>query len=276
MPRKVSKAEVIIGFLAVLSIFLVVLGNIMLSRGRFPIGVYTVDLAICGVFVWDFITRARQAKAVRQFFKTNWYEPLAMIPAVIFDLMAGLPLLSAGLRMLRLVRFARVVLVAARLRRTFAVADRFAERSNLLYLVVVTTGLVLAAAFAVLAIEFRFEASPIKSVADALWWSLATVTTVGYGDIVPATPLGRLIGMFLMVVGIGAMAALISQVSAALVESRMSKTTTSGQARNKDLESLSETLGRLPQLSDAELGGLIRDIVYVHGGAKTQGRSDMA
>ncbi len=276
MPRKVSKAEIIIGFLAVLSIFLVVLGNIMLSKGRFPIGVYTVDLIICGVFIWDFIQRARRARPVRRFFRTSWYEPLAMIPAVVFDLMVGLPVLSAGLRILRLVRFVRVVLVAARLRRTFAVADRFAERSNLLYLVVVTTGLVLAAAFAVLAIEFRFEASPIKSVTDALWWSLATVTTVGYGDIVPATPLGRLIGMLLMVVGIGVMAALISQVSAALVESRMSKTTTSGGARNEDLESLSDSLRRLPQLSDAEVGVLIRDIVYAHGRARTQDRADMA
>ena len=50
MPAKVSRSEVLIGFLAVLSIFLVVLGNMMISKGRFPVGVYVVDLVICGVF----------------------------------------------------------------------------------------------------------------------------------------------------------------------------------------------------------------------------------
>ena len=273
MRSKVSKTEVIIGFLAVLSIFLVVLGNIMLSRGRFPIGVYTVDLFICGVFVWDFIKRARQSRSRSKFLKTSWYEPLAMIPAVVFDLMAGLPVLSAGLRVLRLVRFVRIVLVAARLRRTFAVADRFAQRSNLLYLGVITAGIVLAAAFSVLAIEFRYEPSPIKGVADALWWSLATVTTVGYGDIVPATPLGRVIGMFLMVAGIGVMATLISQVSAALVESRMAKKLPSGRSPGADLELLSQTVGRLPHLSDAELGTLLRNIVDMHSRSRAAGDS---
>jgi len=264
MPRNVSRTEVLIGFLALLSIFLVVLGNIMLHRGRVPVGVYSVDLFICVVFALEFAKRLRASEARGAFLRKHWYESIAMIPALALDLLVGLPVLSAGLRALRLVRFVRVVLVAVRLRRTFAIADRFAERSHLLYLVVITAGIVLAAAFSVLAIEFRYDPSPIKGVADALWWSLATVTTVGYGDIVPATPLGRAIGMLLMVVGIGTMAALISQVSAALVESRMAKQATLADASETDIDKLVEVVGRLPELSDSELGVLLRDIIDVH------------
>ena len=275
MPRKIGKAEIIIGFLAVLSIFIIILGNIMLARGRFPVGVYTVDLIICVVFAVDFAKRLRQGDSARAFLKRNWYELLAMIPAVALDLLVGMPILSAGLRALRLVRFVRVVLVAARLKRTFSVAGRFIERSQLVYLVIITAGVVLAAAFAVLAIEFRFEESPVNGISDALWWSLSTVTTVGYGDVVPATPLGRIIGMLLMVVGIGVMAALISQVSAALVESRTARIRqpVRKQAR-KGIAVLQETLGRLGGLTDAELAGLLHDILEErHAGRGVPGES---
>ena len=269
MPRKVVvKGEAIVGFLAVLSIFIVVLGNMMLAQGRVPVGVYTVDLIICAVFVWDFVKRLRKEHSARAFLKTYWYELLAMIPAVVLDMVVGLPILSIGLRALRLVRFVRIVLNAARLRRTVSVADRFIDRSQLVYLAIITAGLVIAAAFAVLAIEFRFEASPIKTVSDALWWSLATVTTVGYGDIVPATPLGRIIGMFLMVVGIGVMATLISQVSAVLVESRLQKVRRVRRSRSTidagNIASLQEVVGRVGELTDAELAGLLHEVIEVH------------
>jgi len=265
MPAKVSRTELLIGFFAVLSIFLVVLGNIMLAKGRFPVGVYTVDLFICVLFAWDFLQRLRTSQSRRRFWRQSWYEPLAMVPAIALDVLAGLPVLSVGLRVLRLIRFVRVVLVASRLRRTFSVADRFVQHSQLLYLVTISAGVVIAAAFAVLAIEFRSPGSQIQGVSNALWWALSTVTTVGYGDIVPATPLGRIVGMALMVVGIGVMAALISQVSATLVEARMARTRTPRSALSAmAVARLQTTVGRVGELTDVELATLLRELVELH------------
>ncbi|MBN1857025.1 MAG: potassium channel family protein [Dehalococcoidia bacterium] len=274
MPRRVVvKSEALIGFLAVLSIFIVVLGNMMLAAGRVPVGVYTVDAIICVVFAWDFAKRLRKEHSARAFLKKYWYELLAMIPAVVLDMVVGLPILSVGLRALRLVRFARIVLNAARLKRTVSVADRFIDRSQLFYLIIITAGLVIAAAFAVLAIEFRFVGSPIKTVSDALWWSLATVTTVGYGDIVPATALGRIIGMLLMIVGIGAMATLISQVSAVLVESRLQKVRHIRRSKSTidagTIAGLQEAVGRVAELTDAELAGLLHRLIEAHDLGRT-------
>lgn len=45
--------------------------------------------------------------------------------------------------------------------------------------------------------------SQFDSVAQAMWWSVVTLTTVGYGDVIPATPIGRLLGGFIMLLGIG-------------------------------------------------------------------------
>ena len=49
---------------------------------------------------------------------------------------------------------------------------------------------------------------PDKSLADWLWWSVVTMTTVGYGDITPQTFLGRVIGVVLMFFGIGLLGSL--------------------------------------------------------------------
>ena len=57
------------------------------------------------------------------------------------------------------------------------------------------------------------------SFADGLWWSASTITTVGYGDIYPVTPIGRIIGVFTMVVGISTFALVTAKVAQFLVRS---------------------------------------------------------
>ena len=56
------------------------------------------------------------------------------------------------------------------------------------------------------------------SFGDALWWSLQTVTTVGYGDVVPSRGTGRVIGAFVMISGIAFLTVITAAVTAALIE----------------------------------------------------------
>lgn len=60
----------------------------------------------------------------------------------------------------------------------------------------------------------------LDSFFDALWWSSATITTVGYGDVYPVTAAGRIIGVFTMVVGISTFAVVTAKVAEVLVRSR--------------------------------------------------------
>lgn len=64
--------------------------------------------------------------------------------------------------------------------------------------------------FALTAVEAPFPDSSIRSVGDALWYSLVTITTVGYGDLYPVSQAGRIIGVFFLLLSVGALAFAVS------------------------------------------------------------------
>ena len=58
----------------------------------------------------------------------------------------------------------------------------------------------------------------MKSVGDGLWWAVVTVSTVGYGDVYPATAEGRILGGLLMMLGLGFVATLTAALAAHFVD----------------------------------------------------------
>jgi voltage-gated potassium channel len=130
-------------------------------------------------------------------------SPMAMI-----DLLAFLPFYLAffgiDLRMLRAIRLLR-----------FLKLSRYSPALSVIGAVVKAQHKALTAALLVMLIALLFSSSilfileqdvqPDKfaSIPDAMWWSLATLTTVGYGDVTPITPLGRFFGAITMVIGVG-------------------------------------------------------------------------
>ena len=72
-------------------------------------------------------------------------------------------------------------------------------------------------------IESPHEDAQITTLIDAFWWVSSTVTTVGYGDIVPVTEMGRIMGIGLMFVGISIIGTIISSLGAILIGSRLKK-----------------------------------------------------
>jgi voltage-gated potassium channel len=57
-----------------------------------------------------------------------------------------------------------------------------------------------------------------SNVGDGLWWSVQTVTTVGYGDLVPASTTGRLVAALVMLVGIGFLTVITASITSAFIE----------------------------------------------------------
>ena len=73
---------------------------------------------------------------------------------------------------------------------------------KLIFLVIVSALVILFGTVVMYAVESGHPDSEIDSWLNAAWWTVATVTTVGYGDIVPVTDAGRIIAIFYMFFGI--------------------------------------------------------------------------
>jgi voltage-gated potassium channel len=91
-----------------------------------------------------------------------------------------------------------------------------------LNLLLIFTGVVIIGTVAIYAVESQTE-SEINTILDAVWWTVATITTVGYGDIVPLSELGRIIGIFYMFFGVTFIALSISIVGTRLYKKKFEK-----------------------------------------------------
>lgn len=163
-----------------------------------------IDLSILIIFAIDYFYRFAMAKSKWHFFKTNIFDLIAIMP---FDKAFRIARLARLTRLARLLRSARVMRLLRlwRLARLFAFARRFSntfsgvfKTNGLIYVVIVTFGIVFIGACGIMAFEDNMQ-----TFGDALWWSMVTTTTVGYGDISPESPGGRILAGILMFVGIG-------------------------------------------------------------------------
>jgi voltage-gated potassium channel len=84
-------------------------------------------------------------------------------------------------------------------------------------------------------------------VGDALWWSVQTVTTVGYGDVVPEHLVGRLIGAVLMLQGIALLTVITASVTATLIEQARQRRSPESDAVLAKLEQVEARLETIEQ-----------------------------
>lgn len=251
--------EIVIGVLAIVSIVLIAWEALVSVSTNTLVRIYVADLIICVVFAADFIHRLRTSESKARFMKTNGYEIIAMIPAIAFSSVA-LPTIATALRSVRMVRVVRVVLMITRMRRAMSKQGKFLSRSHLLTMLAIVVGVVFVGAFAVFVLEAKIPDAQITSFSDAVWWSISTITTVGYGDIVPKSYEGRVMGMVLMVIGIGIMATFISQVSATLVESRIKGKEERSDLRTRMISEVKSGIDHIDKMSDGEVSLLIQMI----------------
>ncbi len=92
-----------------------------------------------------------------------------------------------------------------------------------IYLFIAAGLIILLGTFVMYGVESQVPNSKIKTLLDALWWCVATVTTVGYGDIVPVSNIGRVVALFFMFFGISMIAILLSVITNTFYKRRFEK-----------------------------------------------------
>jgi voltage-gated potassium channel len=126
---------------------------------------------------------------------------MAVLPFVLLPVFGGDPRLVMAARVFRIFRLAKL----ARYFTAFALLAEVtrSRREELLVTVGALALLLVAASSLMFYAENATQPDKFSSIPATMWYSVATVTTVGYGDVFPVTPLGRLLGALVAVIGIG-------------------------------------------------------------------------
>jgi len=95
--------------------------------------------------------------------------------------------------------------------------------NKLFYLLFIAAGVIVSGSFIMYLVESQHPDSQINSMLDAVWWTVATSTTVGYGDIIPVTETGKIIAIFYMFFGIGSLGIFISVLGTSFYKHRFEK-----------------------------------------------------
>lgn len=197
-----------------------------------------INYIITFIFCADYLLRLLYAKDKLVFVKTHVLELIAIIP------------FSPLFRSFRIIEFVRI-LNLFKLTRTAAIFGIISKRTRgffqltgLKYMLVIT-----ALCIAIGSVGIHFAEG--LSAPDALWWCLVTVTTVGYGDVVPATIAGRIIAAVLMIIGIGLIGSLTTSLTAAFYSRNEAKQ----KKHSKDalLQTIQSQLDHFEELSEEDV-----------------------
>ena len=188
------------------------------------------DWAIWAIFAFEYLLALALAADRPRFIVRAWLSLTVVV--VSFPM---LPALFAIVRLARLARLLRLVRLVAFAARALPALKSTLGRRGFLYILALFLLLITVAGAVISVVEPQTAKGDLWA---GIWWAVVTATTVGYGDIAPVTPVGRIVAVALMLFGIGLTATLAASVTAFFVDTD----------QHADLADLTARLERVEQL----------------------------
>jgi len=259
LPYSVGSRFVrLIVFIIVIDVLAMILASVPEFDARFG-GLFTViQVAAVVVFALEYAARLWSVvgHSLRQLSASRDRIEYAVSSLGIIDLMAFLPALiallardRASLTLLGMLPFFKLVRYSPAMRSLLSALH--AERRTLLGCLVILMGAVLLFASLLYAIEHKVQPDKFGTIPQAMWWAIVTLGTVGYGDVVPLTPLGKLVSVFAIVAGLVMIALPVAIISRAFAD----------EVRRRDFVVTWGMLARVPlfsHLGAAEIADIMR------------------
>ena len=208
-----------------------------------------IDNIVTVIFIADYILRFLFSREKSVFFKDNLLDLIAIIP---FNSLFKIFRVLKVLKILRLLKFTRISVYFIRLYKRIKF---FFEINGLKYMVLVSLFCIALGGIAIHFVEGM-------SFSDGIWWSFVTATTVGYGDISPATPAGRAVASVLMIVGIGLIGSLTSTITAMFFHRH--EETLKRDAKSRIIQTMQRQLDDFDNLTDEDIETICQTIKSLH------------
>lgn len=222
--------EWLMSVMAIISILMIILDYAdVININHAPYKV--IDNLTWCLFTLDYFTRLLIAKNKKTFFQKNFFDLLSIIPVVGFFQFFRI---SRLVRLIRVLRIVRLVGLTGRLK-------VFIKTNGLVYYLYVSVAVLLISAF-------LYSISEKVNFPNALWWAITTATTVGYGDISPTTPTGRLAAVLIMILGIGFVGLLTSSITNFFSNQVSNDLQDELQTLRKENQQLAEKLDKIENL----------------------------
>jgi voltage-gated potassium channel len=200
-----------------------------------------IDSFVCLIFLGDFFYRFYHAPSKWRFMRWGWIDFLSSIPTL--DLFRG------G-RIFQIVRIFRVLRGFRSVKFLMRYLQKNRSQNTIVTVAAFSCLLAMGGSMAILHLE---EASPdrnIKTPSDALWWSIVTITTVGYGDRFPVTDAGRVVASMLMIAGVGLFGTFTAFIASLFVEPEVKREKSEVHELSEQIRALREEI----QMIDQKLG----------------------
>lgn len=173
--------------------------------------VYTriIELFTSAIFIGDYLARVYTADYKMGFRSIKAYIAYVLTPLAILDLLSIVPVIaliipvSGFIRLLKLFRFFRIFKLIRYSKHMIVIANVIRKVKSQLLAVLI---LILVYIFVSAMLVFQLEPDLFNTFFDALYWATISITTIGYGDISPVTPIGRMITMVSALVGMAVIA----------------------------------------------------------------------
>lgn len=235
-----------IAFVDAFIIILIIVDTFLLTLITFynldPKTVYSIiyfDLAVCIVLFIEFIYRIRNETDKKRYIRKHWYDIIAMIPIDFISVTFLFPLRL--FRLARIIRVVRVLRVFSLVAKSLRLFFDFLEATHLN----LSLGILIFTIFSGTIIFYLIEGGvngKVQNLYDAFWYVMPTIATVGSVDISPVTAAGRLLSIFLIVMGLLLFGMLTASIASWYVELKEKK---NRQQTHKELEEMKDLLVKM-------------------------------